>query len=213
MCIRNSNNIPKEIMGSRNTTFNKSVLQSALRQSKARMSLHRGKKSNEIHKKERDIINYIESGNENMALICSETLINDERMILCYDILSMMCDQMLERIPLLIKMGKEMPSDMFSTMRTMVYSAERANIDELSIVRKEIQRVYGVKFAKDAEIDLASINETVRENINLVMPEEGRKVEKIMDIVKKQGVMYQPCLLYTSPSPRDLSTSRMPSSA
>ena len=24
---------------------------------------------------------------------------------------------------------------------------------------------------------------------------------------------YQPCLLYTSPSPRDLSTSRMPSSA
>ena len=27
------------------------------------------------------------------------------------------------------------------------------------------------------------------------------------------GVKYKPCLLYTSPSPRDLSTSRMPSSA
>ena len=27
------------------------------------------------------------------------------------------------------------------------------------------------------------------------------------------GSMFMPCLLYTSPSPRDLSTSRMPSSA
>lgn len=102
-------------MGCKSSSFNKPVLQSALRQSKARMSIHRGKKSNEIHKKERDIISYIESGNENMALICvitsylikqSETLINDERMILCYDILSMMCDQILERIPLLLKMKK-----------------------------------------------------------------------------------------------------------
>ena len=30
---------------------------------------------------------------------------------------------------------------------------------------------------------------------------------KVIDVLK------QPCLLYTSPSPRDLSTSRMPSSA
>ena len=30
---------------------------------------------------------------------------------------------------------------------------------------------------------------------------------------KMAGVQYHPCLLYTSPSPRDLSTSRMPSSA
>ena len=29
----------------------------------------------------------------------------------------------------------------------------------------------------------------------------------------KIGAIYRPCLLYTSPSPRDLSTSRMPSSA
>lgn len=77
-------------------------------------------------------------------------------------------------------------------MRTIVYSAERSNIDELSIVKNEIRRVYGVKFARDAEIDFNSLNETVRENISLVMPEEGRKVEKLIEIAKKQGVMYQP---------------------
>ena len=49
-------------------------------------------------------------------------------------------------------------------------------------------------------------------------------VQIIADEVKKANVgidiriypaksLYKPCLLYTSPSPRDLSTSRMPSSA
>ena len=34
------------------------------------------------------------------------------------------------------------------------------------------------------------------------------------DTMQKHGtVLHEPCLLYTSPSPRDLSTSRMPSSA
>ena len=44
----------------------------------------------------------------------------------------------------------------------------------------------------------------------------SRKVEKIADpSIPTAGVWVNPnsCLLYTSPSPRDLSTSRMPSSA
>ena len=59
--------------------------------------------------------------------------------------------------------------------------------------------------------------------------ETGRKYHKIIMVVpngdrpasrsvhafvdKKTGELYKACLLYTSPSPRDLSTSRMPSSA
>ena len=34
-----------------------------------------------------------------------------------------------------------------------------------------------------------------------------------LDLFKKNPYIKEPCLLYTSPSPRDLSTSRMPSSA
>ena len=43
--------------------------------------------------------------------------------------------------------------------------------------------------------------------------ERAVKVEKMKDIVEICDDMVQSCLLYTSPSPRDLSTSRMPSSA
>ena len=37
--------------------------------------------------------------------------------------------------------------------------------------------------------------------------------EEIISIEQFRGGQSNPCLLYTSPSPRDLSTSRMPSSA
>ena len=39
------------------------------------------------------------------------------------------------------------------------------------------------------------------------------KSELRMSSYKNTHIMWIPCLLYTSPSPRDLSTSRMPSSA
>ena len=78
------------------------------------------------------------------------------------------------------------------TFRTMAYSAHRSNIDELFTVCKEIQRVYGKKFVKDSELDLGNVNEIVRNNINLIMPEEGRKVARIIEVAKKAGVMYAP---------------------
>ena len=48
------------------------------------------------------------------------------------------------------------------------------------------------------------------ENIGILSCRELRNKEEKM---KKQKIKYKHCLLYTSPSPRDLSTSRMPSSA
>ena len=55
------------------------------------------------------------------------------------------------------------------------------------------------------EIELASKDENKElqiKNTDIEISTEDKKIKK-----------YIPCLLYTSPSPRDLSTSRMPSSA
>ena len=45
--------------------------------------------------------------------------------------------------------------------------------------------------------------------------EDNIKKERLNEIIKKQQKhsLYRSCLLYTSPSPRDPKTSRMPSSA
>ena len=45
------------------------------------------------------------------------------------------------------------------------------------------------------------------------VPDPGQLIKACADLLKPNGQMFLSCLLYTSPSPRDLSTSRMPSSA
>lgn len=85
---------------------------------------------------------------------------------------------------------------MFVTLHTLVYAADRANIDELVAVKGQIQRVYGKEFSDASETDLSNVNEVIRENINLIMPENGRKIARLVDIAKEEGILYQPAEIY-----------------
>ena len=54
----------------------------------------------------------------------------------------------------------------------------------------------------------------IMEAAKTVLITQGPDALKISNIAKQAGISHPLiCLLYTSPSPRDLSTSRMPSSA
>jgi len=105
-------------------------------------------------------------------------------MIPCIDILSMLCDHVLERVPHLEKLGKyffrtmykiyrEIPADMYVTMMTLVYAAHRTECEELVTIRNHFEKVYGKEFIKASETNPSNLNETIRENINLIMPEKG----------------------------------------
>ena len=50
-------------------------------------------------------------------------------------------------------------------------------------------------------------------NVEKELTNEPLNTIKGGDIDELNGTLFRNCLLYTSPSPRDLSTSRMPSSA
>ena len=81
---------------------------------------------------------------------------------------------------------------MFATMHTLAYAAHRANIEELLQVRAQMEHVYGKEFVNASETDANNINETIRENINLIMPDNGRKVARLVEINKAQGGSYTP---------------------
>ena len=60
---------------------------------------------------------------------------------------------------------------------------------------------------------LEKVVETLQDNsvkMGQILAVHNEKLDKQDRI---DGVLFENCLLYTSPSPRDLSTSRMPSSA
>ena len=53
-------------------------------------------------------------------------------------------------------------------------------------------------------------------NLEAISPIDGRyfdKTEKLKKYFSEKALIYYSCLLYTSPSPRDVEESRMPSSA
>ena len=49
--------------------------------------------------------------------------------------------------------------------------------------------------------------------IEEILAEAGEKMEKTIEATKTEFAKVRTCLLYTSPSPRDVEESRMPSSA
>ena len=50
-------------------------------------------------------------------------------------------------------------------------------------------------------------------DIYITWDEYNKKIEELAVKIYSDGCKFNHCLLYTSPSPRDLSTARMPSSA
>ena len=64
--------------------------------------------------------------------------------------------------------------------------------------------VYSGKPGKGILVDLFYINNSERKKLTSI---------KLNDDGRANSPLAEGCLLYTSPSPRDLSTSRMPSSA
>ena len=69
------------------------------------------------------------------------------------------------------------------------------------------------KMANASKIKTVLTNYSLNESL-LEIEEELLSLEILnIDDIKSLHQKYKDCLLYTSPSPRDLSTSRMPSSA
>ena len=65
---------------------------------------------------------------------------------------------------------------------------------------------------QDASKEAFNLEET-RDFMPELGPMVGYAVTVVIEPSKERHKKQRPCLLYTSPSPRDLSTSRMPSSA
>ena len=81
-------------------------------------------------------------------------------------------------------------------------------------VRKQIASIKSTqKITSAMEMVAASKIKKTQNEMQLGRPYSEKIKEVISHIANSSSEYSHPCLLYTSPSPRDLSTSRMPSSA
>jgi len=75
------------------------------------------------------------------------------------------------------------------TLHSIYYSAPKVNVKELSVVAAEIEKMFGKKFVKD--IDATKVNDTIRDNINIISPPLGAKLDKLKEIASKAGISYE----------------------
>jgi hypothetical protein len=73
-----------------------------------------------------------------------------------------------------------------------MYSTNKAGIDELFTIRQQLSYMTGKEFEAQSYTDDKCIHEVIKENINLIMPEEGWKVERLIQIARDEGIQYIP---------------------
>ena len=101
--------------------------------------------------------------------------------------------------------------EMFDASAFITESAEKMQneIDDIAII--------ACSGGVDSTVAAVIANQAIGDKLHCVYVDTGlmrkNETEEIQEMLAAHGLNLTTCLLYTSPSPRDLSTSRMPSSA
>lgn len=131
---------------------------------------------------------------EEKARIKAEALIRDDYIIEAYDILSLNCELLSERIKL-IQLSKECPPDLTSCISTLMYAAPRVDIPELLVIRKQFIAKYGKKFDENAMSNAGGIlNERVVTKLSVQPPAAYLVQTYLEQICEKYQVDWSPTI-------------------
>jgi vacuolar protein sorting-associated protein IST1 len=129
---------------------------------------------------------------EEKARIKAEALIRDDHMIEAYDILSLNCELLSERIKL-ISFSKGCPPDLVSCVATLIYAAPRVDIPELLVVRQQFRSKYGKKFEEDAMTNAGGVlNERVVTKLSVQPPAAYLVQTYLEQICERYEVSWSP---------------------
>ncbi|KAL3924328.1 MAG: hypothetical protein SGILL_001111 [Bacillariaceae sp.] len=129
---------------------------------------------------------------EEKARIKAEALIRDDYMIEAYDILSLNCELLAERIKL-IQHTKECPADLISCISTLIYASPRVDVPELTVIRKQFKAKYGKQFEENAMNNVGGIlNERVVTKLSVEPPAAFLVQTYLEQICEKYEVEWSP---------------------
>ncbi len=81
---------------------------------------------------------------------------------------------------------------MHPTFHTLIYSAPRIDVDELSEVRFQLGNLLGKDFVLQSDTDPSSINKIILDKINMKVPEKGEVVMRLIDLARERNINFQP---------------------
>ena len=139
---------------------------------KSKLTLYRNKKVVSIKQKRAEIVKCLKENNLDVAKAKMDSLIRDEDIITCYDILGPICEILKEKVTY-IMMSNECPPDVRAPLDTVIYASSRLEVDELHKLRELILLKYGNMYVSKADSNADRLV-----NINLI---EKLKIKPAVD--------------------------------
>ena len=127
-----------------------------------KLTLFRNKKVYSIKQKRTEIGKCLKENNLDVAKAKMDTLIRDEDIITCYDILGPICEILKEKVTYLLT-SNQCPPDLRAPLDTIIYASSRLELAELYQLRTLIEMKYGQMYVSKADSNADGLV-----NINLV---------------------------------------------
>ena len=127
-----------------------------------KLTLFRNKRVNVIKQKRQEIGKCLKENNLDVAKAKMDTLIKDEDIITCYDILGPICEILKEKVTYLLS-SKECPPDLRAPLDTLMYASSRLEIEEFHKLKNLVTLKYGSMYISKAESNADGLV-----NVNLI---------------------------------------------
>lgn len=175
--------------------YQSSKLKPQLRMAVTRLSIAANKKTCLSKQQTRDIAKLLAElphPKEEKARIKAEAVIRDDDTVEAYEILSLNCDLLFERINL-VSYSKHCPADLVECISTLIWASTVVDIPELIEVRKQFRYKYGKEFEDNAMRNVGGVvNERVASKLS-VQPPSAYDVQVYLErIADEHGVNWKP---------------------
>jgi vacuolar protein sorting-associated protein IST1 len=139
-------------MGNDAPKFKSKVLKANLKMAISRFCILKNKRINANHKCREEIASLLRQGNEELARIKVEAVINNENYMAAIDILCMLCQVCSERLGTISKITKawQPPADIRYAVETLIWAASRSDCPEMLKIRSQFFALYGDSFCRAA---------------------------------------------------------------
>ena len=164
-----------------------------------------------------DIINLLSQGKEEMARIKVESMISTDFMIESLSVIELMCELIHERINY-ISSQKECPADLLEAISTLVYAADKVDIEELRDIKSQFSKKYGSKFIKNCNENVdETVNSRLIAKLKVSPPSSALVGRYLNEISKEANINWKPSVSIESenvpvPSPSGYSIPMAPGS-
>ncbi|XP_021753735.1 IST1-like protein [Chenopodium quinoa] len=177
-----------------NQLFNRGVLgtrcKTCLNLAISRIKLLQNRRDAQLKQMRKEIAQFLLTGQEAIARIRVEHVIREQNIWEAYEILEMLCEFILARVPVL-ESQRQCPSELQEAIASVIFAAPRcSDLPDLLQVKNLFTSKYGKEFIS-AVSELrpdTSVNRTIIENLSVNAPSAQLKLKLLKEIAKEFNV-------------------------